>query len=162
MDQVVKTLSPISARQVARGLQGHANVRPSREEAEAAVRVLLRWAGDDPTREGLLDTPARVARSYRELFAGYATDPRAYMERTFEEVGGYDELVVLRDLDAVQVARACGDSDVQAPATAAEASVAPVMPGPAPAPANARTSATASPGSLGSGVGGVAKFARLQ
>jgi GTP cyclohydrolase I len=72
--------------------------RPSREEAEAAVRTLIDWAGDDPTREGLLDTPARVARSYRELFAGYETDPRQYLERVFEEVGGYDELVVLRDI----------------------------------------------------------------
>ena len=70
----------------------------SQTEAEAAVRTLLRWAGDDPEREGLLDTPARVARSYRELFAGYEVDPRDYLERTFEEVGGYDELVVLKDI----------------------------------------------------------------
>ena len=70
----------------------------SQSEAEAAVRTLLRWAGDDPDREGLLETPARVARSYRELFAGYETDPRAYLEKTFEEVGGYDELVVLKDI----------------------------------------------------------------
>ena len=67
-------------------------------EAEAAVRTLLRWAGDDPDREGVLDTPARVARSYRELFAGYDTCPRTYLERTFEEVGGYDEMVVLKDI----------------------------------------------------------------
>jgi GTP cyclohydrolase IA len=72
--------------------------RPTPEEAEAAVRTLIRWAGDDPDREGLLDTPGRVARSYRELFGGYDVDPRAYLERTFEEVGGYDELVVLRDI----------------------------------------------------------------
>lgn len=70
----------------------------SQTEAEAAVRTLIRWAGDDPAREGLLDTPARVARSYRELFAGYEVDPRQYLERTFEEVGGYDELVVLKDI----------------------------------------------------------------
>ncbi|HYC73325.1 GTP cyclohydrolase I FolE [Brevundimonas sp.] len=70
----------------------------SQSEAEAAVRTLLRWAGDDPDREGLLDTPARVARSYRELFAGYDVDPREYLERTFEEVGGYDEMVVLKDI----------------------------------------------------------------
>lgn len=70
-------------------------------EAEAAVRVLLEWAGDDPDREGLLETPARVARSYRELFAGYEEDPRDYLSRTFEEVGGYDELVVLRDIPVV-------------------------------------------------------------
>ena len=70
-------------------------------DAEAAVRVLIEWAGDNPDREGLLDTPRRVARSYRELFAGYGADPRAYLERTFEEVGGYDELVVLRDIRVV-------------------------------------------------------------
>ena len=70
----------------------------SQTEAEAAVRTLIRWAGDDPAREGLIDTPARVARSYRELFAGYEVDPRDYLERTFEEVGGYDELVVLKDI----------------------------------------------------------------
>jgi GTP cyclohydrolase I len=75
--------------------------KPSQAEAEAAVRTLLRWAGDDPDREGLLDTPARVVRSYRELFAGYEVDPRAYLERTFEEVGGYDELVILRDIPFV-------------------------------------------------------------
>jgi GTP cyclohydrolase I len=72
--------------------------RPSKAEAEAAVQTLIRWAGDDPAREGLLDTPARVARSYLELFAGYETDPRAYLERTFEEVGGYDQLVILKDI----------------------------------------------------------------
>jgi len=72
--------------------------RPSVEEAEAAVRTLIRWAGDDPDREGLLDTPGRVVRSYRELFAGYDVDPRAYLERTFQEVGGYDELVILKDI----------------------------------------------------------------
>ncbi len=70
----------------------------SQSEAEAAVRTLIRWAGDDPDREGVLETPARVARSYRELFAGYETDPREYLERTFQEVGGYDELVVLKDI----------------------------------------------------------------
>src|SRR5262245_2132100 len=70
-------------------------------EAEAAVRVLIEWAGDDPDREGLLETPARVARSYRELFQGYDSDPKEYLERTFEEVGGYDELVVLRDIRVV-------------------------------------------------------------
>ncbi len=74
------------------------SVKPSQQEVEQAIQVLIRWAGDDPGREGLRDTPARVARSYRELFVGYETDPRAYMERTFEEVGGYDELIVLRDI----------------------------------------------------------------
>lgn len=70
----------------------------SQAQAEAAVRTLIEWAGDDPDREGLLETPARVARSYRELFQGYEQDPRAYLEKTFEEVGGYDELVVLKDI----------------------------------------------------------------
>jgi len=70
----------------------------SAADAEAAVRTLIEWAGDDPGREGLLDTPARVARSYRELFAGYEVEPRQYLERTFEEVGGYDQLVVLKDI----------------------------------------------------------------
>src|SRR5215218_9267330 len=75
--------------------------RPTEEEALAAVRTLIEWAGDDPDREGLLDTPRRVIKSYRELFAGYATDPREYLERTFEEVAGYDELVVLSDIRVV-------------------------------------------------------------
>lgn len=75
--------------------------RPTQSEAEAAVRTLIEWAGDDPDREGLLDTPGRVARAYKELFAGYDIDPREYLERTFEEVGGYDELVVLRDIRVV-------------------------------------------------------------
>ncbi|MGH8300010.1 MAG: GTP cyclohydrolase I FolE [Steroidobacteraceae bacterium] len=70
----------------------------TREAAEEAVRTLLRWAGDDPAREGLLDTPARVVSAYREWFAGYASDPAAYLRRTFEEVGGYDEMIVLRDI----------------------------------------------------------------
>ena len=74
------------------------SARPSRAEAEAAVRTLIRWAGDNPDREGLLETPARVARSYRELFEGYESDPRAYLEKTFEEVGGYNQLVVLKDI----------------------------------------------------------------
>ncbi len=71
---------------------------PSQAEVEDAVRVLLRWAGDDPTREGLRDTPARVARSYKELFAGYQVDPVQLLQRTFEEVEGYDEIVLLRDI----------------------------------------------------------------
>jgi len=72
--------------------------RPSRAEAEAAVRTLIRWAGDDPEREGLLATPARVVRAYEEWFAGYNDNPRDYLKRTFEETGGYDEVVVLRDI----------------------------------------------------------------
>ena len=72
--------------------------RPSRDDAEAAVRTLLRWAGDDPNREGLRDTPARVARAYEDWFSGYADDPVTFLQRTFEEVEGYDEMVVLRDI----------------------------------------------------------------
>ena len=75
--------------------------RPTEAEAQAAVRTLIEWAGDDPDREGLLDTPRRVAKAYRELFAGYETDPREYLARTFEEVGGYDELVILKDIRVV-------------------------------------------------------------
>jgi GTP cyclohydrolase IA len=73
-------------------------IRPSREEAEAAVKLLLRWAGDNPEREGLLDTPARVAKSYGELFAGYAQDPAAELSRTFEEVAGYDDMILIKDI----------------------------------------------------------------
>ncbi|MFC0676406.1 GTP cyclohydrolase I FolE [Lysobacter korlensis] len=75
------------------------NDKPSREEAEAAVRTLLRWAGEDPDREGLLDTPKRVVKAYSDWFGGYSLDPREYMARTFEEVAGYDEMVVLRDIE---------------------------------------------------------------
>jgi GTP cyclohydrolase I len=72
--------------------------RPTRAEAEAAVRTLIRWAGDDPAREGLLDTPKRVARAYEEFFAGYAQDPREILARTFTEVEGYDEMIVMNDI----------------------------------------------------------------
>ena len=75
-----------------------AAVRPTRAQAEEAVRTLLRWAGDDPAREGLLGTPDRVVRAYEEWFAGYNDDPVAILERTFEETEGYDEMVVLRDI----------------------------------------------------------------
>jgi GTP cyclohydrolase I len=74
---------------------------PTEAEAEAAVRVLIAWAGDNPEREGLKDTPARVARSFKERFAGYETDPRAYLARTFEEVGGYQEMIVLKNIRLV-------------------------------------------------------------
>jgi GTP cyclohydrolase I len=72
--------------------------QPTQAEAEAAIRTLIRWAGDEPEREGLRDTPARVARSYLEFFNGYGQDPVALLERTFEEVEGYDEIVLLRDI----------------------------------------------------------------
>jgi GTP cyclohydrolase I len=79
-------------------LPGSAHARPTREEAEAAVRTLLLWAGDDPDREGLVDTPARVARAYEQFFSGYATDPVELLARSFEETDGYDEMVILRDI----------------------------------------------------------------
>ena len=72
--------------------------RPSRDQAEEAIRTLIRWAGDDPAREGLEDTPRRVARAYEEWFAGYRDDPKVLLQRTFEEVDGYDEVVVMRDI----------------------------------------------------------------
>ncbi len=71
----------------------------SRTQAEEAVRTLLRWAGEDPQREGLLDTPNRVVKAYGEWFSGYALDPDEYLARTFEEVAGYDEMIVLRDIE---------------------------------------------------------------
>ena len=70
--------------------------RPTQDEAEAAVRTLLQWAGDDPDREGLADTPRRVVKAYRDYFAGYEEDPEAILSRTFEEVAGYDDIVMLR------------------------------------------------------------------
>jgi GTP cyclohydrolase I len=93
MDKAVGTKSE-------RGKTAAANrsERPSRAEAEEAVRTLIRWAGDDPKREGLLATPGRVVRAYEEWFAGYNDNPRDYLKRTFEETGGYDEVVVLRDI----------------------------------------------------------------
>src|SRR5262249_40167291 len=73
-------------------------MRPSRMEAEEAIRTLLKWAGDDPAREGLRDTPARVARAFEDWFSGYRVDPEDYLRRTFEEIEGYDDMVVLRDI----------------------------------------------------------------
>ncbi|WP_081858069.1 GTP cyclohydrolase I FolE [Thiomonas sp. FB-Cd] len=78
----------------------HSDLTPvTREQAEDAIRTLLRWAGDDPAREGLGDTPRRVAKAYREWFAGYAQDPTAFLARTFKEVAGYDEIIVLRNIE---------------------------------------------------------------
>ncbi len=71
---------------------------PTREEAEAAVRTLLRWAGDDPNREGLLDTPKRVAKAFREFYSGYAEDPSEILDKIFSEVEGYDDIVLVRDI----------------------------------------------------------------
>jgi GTP cyclohydrolase I len=87
-----------SATLEARRTRKRGGLKPSRAEAEEAVRTLLRWAGDDPTREGLLGTPDRVARAYEEFFSGYGVDPVAFLKRTFEEIDGYDELIVLRDI----------------------------------------------------------------
>src|SRR6201989_1030124 len=96
MAKIIKLKRPAKKRAgpaAAKSLQ-----RPSREVAEDAVRTFIRWAGDDPAREGLVGTPARVARAYEEWFSGYFEDPREYLKRTFEEVAGYDEIVLLRDI----------------------------------------------------------------
>jgi GTP cyclohydrolase I len=94
MDDVVK-LKPERARAPV------SRARPSREEAEAAVRTLIAWAGDDPSREGLVDTPRRVAKSYEELYAGYREDPSAALSRVFKEVEGYSDIVLVRDIPFV-------------------------------------------------------------
>ena len=96
MDDVVKTLieQPLGA--LKREVE-----KPTRAEAEAAVRVLLRWAGDDPDREGLRETPRRVVKAYEEIFSGYDQDPREVLERIFAEVEGYDDLVMVRDIPFV-------------------------------------------------------------
>lgn len=93
MDAIVKKMAPelIGA--------GPDIERPSREEAEEAVRTLIAWAGDDPAREGLIDTPKRVVNAYREFFKGYEECPIDALSRTFDEVGGYDDIVMLRDID---------------------------------------------------------------
>jgi len=80
------------------GASAASGARPTRTQAEEAVRTLIRWAGDDPSREGLADTPARVARAYEEFFSGYEEDPSEILRRTFEETDGYDEMVLLRDI----------------------------------------------------------------
>ncbi|TPG46882.1 GTP cyclohydrolase I [Rhodanobacter glycinis] len=93
-------IDPLPSSSTANAAQDPASAaaRPSRAKAEAAVRTLIRWAGDEPTREGLLATPARVVRAYEEWFAGYRQDPVRVLSRTFGEVGGYDDLVLLRDI----------------------------------------------------------------
>jgi GTP cyclohydrolase I len=93
MDKVVNNKRSRGQPEVAAAL-----TKPSRAEAEAAVRTLIRWAGDDPDREGLRATPSRVVRAYEEWFSGYNDDPSEYLKRTFQETGGYDEVVVLRDI----------------------------------------------------------------
>ena len=96
MGKVVTITRNVKAKSGARA--STAGDRPSRSESEDAVRTLIRWAGDNPDRPGMLGTPARVVRAYEEWFSGYAEDPRDYLNRTFEEVAGYDEIVVLRDI----------------------------------------------------------------
>lgn len=81
-----------------KNLKGRKQRKPSRKQAEEAVRTLLLWAGEDPRREGLVDTPRRVASAYQDWFSGYKDDPVSYLHRTFEEVEGYDEMIVLRDI----------------------------------------------------------------
>jgi GTP cyclohydrolase IA len=93
MGKVVRLNRNRKTREARPGLQ-----KPPRNEAEDAVRTLLRWAGDDPDREGLRGTPSRVVRAFEEWFAGYGSDPREYLKSTFEEIGGYDEVVMLRDI----------------------------------------------------------------
>jgi len=94
MDAVLKSLMH-SAKMEA---QASAARRPSREDAEAAVRTLIAWAGDDPAREGLLDTPKRVARAYEELYSGYRMPIDGFLDRTFGEIGNFDDIVVVRDI----------------------------------------------------------------
>ena len=96
MSNLLKSLTPAILRDHREG--SATTVRPARAEAEKAVRTLILWAGDDPDREGLINTPERVVRSYEEFFSGYAQDPEAIVRTTFEEVEGYDEMVLLRDI----------------------------------------------------------------
>jgi GTP cyclohydrolase I len=95
MDAVVKSLS---TRETAVDADKPEVIRPTREEAEAAVRTLIRWAGDDPTREGLLDTPKRVAKAYRELYRGYEENAEELLATVFEDVEGYGDMVLVRDI----------------------------------------------------------------
>jgi GTP cyclohydrolase IA len=97
MDRITKVSQRDKTRPAARAA-GSASGRPSRPDAEDAVRTLIRWAGDDPDREGLIGTPARVVRAYEEWFAGNFENPQEYLQRTFEEIAGYDEIVLLRDI----------------------------------------------------------------
>lgn len=99
MDGVVKSLSArLAPANADKQLVMQDFIRPTREEAEAAVRTLIAWAGDNPEREGLVDTPRRVAKAYEELYGGYRQDPDSQLDRVFSEVGGYDDMVLLRDI----------------------------------------------------------------
>jgi GTP cyclohydrolase I len=95
MDAVLKSLMRSAQNEV----EASAARRPSREEAEAAVRTLIAWAGDDPAREGLLDTPQRVVRAYEELYSGYRANPEKILDRTFGEIGNFDDMVLVRDIE---------------------------------------------------------------
>ena len=92
-------MNVLDPHQAIRASKQHEPTEVTHEQAEEAVRTLLRWAGEDPRREGLLDTPRRVVDAYRDWFSGYADDPSEYLRRTFEEVAGYDEMIVLRDIE---------------------------------------------------------------
>ncbi len=94
MDDVVKTLST----RLAEAAADKSSSRPSRKEAEAAVQTLIRWAGDDPDREGLINTPKRVVRAFEQLYEGYGQDPASVLDRVFEEVEGYGDIVLVRDI----------------------------------------------------------------
>ncbi|MCK0209576.1 GTP cyclohydrolase I FolE [Starkeya koreensis] len=96
MDAVLKTLMRSAQNEIEAAA---AERRPSREEAEAAVRTLIAWTGDDPTREGLLDTPKRVVRAYEEFYSGYRAGPEAILDRTFGEIGNFDDMVMVRDIE---------------------------------------------------------------
>ena len=98
MNRIIPKADRTSDQADGRNTAALSSQRPTQTEAEDAIRTLIRWAGDAPEREGLRDTPARVARSYLEFFNGYTQDPVAILERTFEEVEGYDEIVLLRDI----------------------------------------------------------------
>jgi len=97
--QQLQRLQPVQPLQHSQPIPGlHRDDRPERAEVEAAIRIVIRWAGDDPEREGLIETPARVVRALEEFFSGYAQDPAAILQKSFEEIDGYDEMVVLRDV----------------------------------------------------------------
>ena len=93
-----QSLQSLQVPQPLQSLQPHRTARPERAEVEAAVRTIIRWAGDDPDRQGLSETPARVVRALEEFFAGYEEDPAAVLQKSFDEIDGYDEMVVLRDV----------------------------------------------------------------
>src|SRR5215813_2476990 len=99
MNGTVHALQPLQPLQSLQPLQRfYRDSRPERAEVEAAIRTIIRWTGDDPDREGLIETPARVVRALEEFFSGYGEDPAAILQKSFEEIDGYDEMVVLRDV----------------------------------------------------------------